>query len=77
MQVILKPGILAKFSQNEGAREVLLSTGTRIIAEASPHDKTYGIGIAIHDEKRHDVNNWGDNLMGQILTDVRDELRTA
>ncbi len=73
----IKPGILAKFSQNEGAKQVLLSTGTRIIAEASPRDKTYGIGIAIHDERRHDANNWGGNLMGQILKDVRDELRIA
>ena len=73
----IKPGILAKFSQNEGAKQVLLSTGTRIIAEASPHDKIYGIGIAIHDEKRHDASNWGDNLMGQILVDVRNELCTT
>ncbi len=74
---IITPGILAKFSQNEDAKQTLLSTGTRTIAEASPHNKESGIGIAIHDERRHDPKNWGDNLFGKVLMDVRDRLNGA
>ncbi len=72
---IITPGILAKFSQNEGAKQILLSTGNCVIAEASPHNKKSGIGIAIHDERRHDERNWGDNLMGKIIMDARDQLK--
>ncbi len=66
-----------KFSQNPDAKALLLSTGTREIAEASPHDKSYGIGIALHDTRRHDMNNWGTNIMGETLKEVRDELKVA
>ena len=38
-------GTYAKFSQNRPMRTALLSTGDRLLAEASPHDDVWGIGL--------------------------------
>ena len=38
-------GNLAKFSQNQEMRVALETTGTRRIAEVSPHNKVWGIGL--------------------------------
>ncbi|CAG2247034.1 K09935 [Mytilus edulis] len=66
---------LDKFSQNEKLREELVNTYPKLLVEASPHDQVWGIGLAADDPKIFDVNNWrGFNLLGKIITDVRDEL---
>lgn len=65
----------AKFSQNEGFREFLLSTGNAIIAEASPTDKVWGIGLDRETAVKGGVNKWqGENLLGCALMEVRDWL---
>jgi len=70
------PGIKAKFEQNESLKQMLLATGNKHIAEASPHDRIWGIGLAPHDLRAHDMANWdGANLLGEILMLVRQELR--
>ncbi|XP_063414797.1 uncharacterized protein LOC134696776 [Mytilus trossulus] len=72
---IVKKGNMAKFSQNEKLREELVSTYPKLLVEASPHDQVWGIGLAADDPKIFDVNNWrGSNLLGKIITEVRDEL---
>lgn len=72
---IVKKGNMAKFSQNEKLREELVNTYPKLLVEASPHDQVWGIGLAADDPKIFDVNNWrGFNLLGKIITDVRDEL---
>ena len=73
---IVKRGVKAKFSQNEDIRKVLLNTGNELLAECSPYDKKWGIGIDINDPDRLIVSNWkGKNLLGRILMEVREELR--
>ena len=42
---IVLQGNLAKFSQNEDMRRALLCTVRRRLAEASPHDNPWGIGL--------------------------------
>jgi predicted NAD-dependent protein-ADP-ribosyltransferase YbiA (DUF1768 family) len=38
-------------------------------------DKIWGVGLAAHDPSIRDRRNWrGENLLGQVLTQVRDEL---
>ncbi|MCW8877006.1 MAG: NADAR family protein [Kangiellaceae bacterium] len=73
---IVVTGNLAKFSQNEQLREFLLSTGKRVLVEASPVDKVWGIGLA---EDHQDASNpfkWkGMNLLGFVLMEVRSRLR--
>lgn len=72
---IVKSGNLAKFSQDENLKEFLLSTGDKIIVEASPYDSIWGIGMGVKDENIEDPTAWkGENLLGFALMEVRDLL---
>lgn len=72
---IVKRGVKAKFAQNEKIRETLLGTGNELLAECSPYDRKWGIGIDINDPDRNNVSKWkGNNLLGRILMEVREEL---
>ena len=67
-----------KFSQNQDLKEQLLATGDKILVEASPYDKIWGIGLAEGepDEVLSDTKNWkGRNLLGEALMKVRDLLK--
>jgi len=67
---------LAKFSQNENLQEFLLNTKDRVLVEASPVDKIWGIGLAQDNPKAENPNTWkGLNLLGFALMEVRDRLR--
>lgn len=69
-------GARAKFQQNEALMLKLLRTGQKVIAEASPSDRVFGIGLAPSDPLAQDPSNWkGTNLLGKALMSVRDELR--
>jgi hypothetical protein len=69
-------GNLAKFFQNEDLRQILLSTGTTTIVEASPHDKIWGIGLDRHDPDAMRPSKWkGKNWLGEAIMRVRAELR--
>lgn len=68
---------LAKFEQNEDLLKILLSTGDKIIVEASPFDRIWGVGLAWNDDKILDKKNWqGLNLLGEVLMDVRKQLKS-
>ncbi len=72
---IVKRGVGAKFRQNKAIQDILINTGNEVIAECSPYDMKWGIGIDIDDPKRLDVSKWtGRNLLGRILMEVREEL---
>ena len=45
---ILPPALKAKFEQHDHMRQILLSTGDRLIGEASPSDSLFGIGFALN-----------------------------
>ncbi len=73
---LVKQGNYHKFSQHPALGEFLLGTGERVLVEASPVDKIWGIGLAKADEKVYDPGQWkGENLLGFALMEVRDELR--
>ena len=64
----------AKFADQE-LREILLATGDRIIVEASPYDKIWGVGLSENDDDLY-AGNWkGQNLLGKALMEVRDKLK--
>lgn len=74
--VIVKRGVHAKFQQNQSILNILLGTGNALLAECSPYDRKWGIGIDIHDDNRFLVSEWkGSNYLGRILMEVREELR--
>lgn len=68
----------AKFSQNPALRDYLLATGDRVLVEASPVDRIWGIGLAATDPRALDPRAWcGLNLLGFALMQVRDRLNEA
>lgn len=72
---IVVNGNLAKFSQDERLKAFLLSTGNRVLVEASPVDKIWGVGLEKDDEKIANPLNWnGLNLLGFALMVVREKL---
>ncbi len=74
-EAIVHRGSLAKFSQNPTLREVLLATAGTELVEASPTDRIWGIGMSSSHKDATDRTRWrGQNLLGAILTRVRDEL---
>lgn len=62
---IMTSGLRLKFSQNPKLKEMLLETGDKILAEASPFDKIWGIGYNKHVAVKKDPKDWpGQNLLG-------------
>ena len=72
---IVVRGNLAKFGQNPAMLAALLATGDRLLVEASPLDRIWGVGLRADDPRIHDRANWnGQNLLGEALMRVRAEL---
>ena len=70
---IMFDALYYKFSQNDDILQKLLSTGNSILAEASPRDRIWGIGLNITDAQSG--KTWrGKNLLGQTLMGIRDYL---
>ncbi|MFI0849671.1 NADAR family protein [Mesorhizobium sp. IMUNJ 23232] len=72
---IVLAGSVAKFGQNPSLKDFLLNTGNRILVEASPVDRIWGIGMAADDAGAENPLLWrGENLLGFALMEARDEL---
>lgn len=72
---IMREVVRAKFEQNPALMAKLRSIEGDI-AEASPFDKVWGIGLSKTDPRASDPAQWkGRNLLGQILMDVRSAKR--
>ncbi|MDH2391329.1 NADAR family protein [Streptomyces sp. HNM0663] len=73
---IVRTGSLHKFGRHADLRDFLLATGDRVLVEASPRDRVWGIGLTATDERAHDPARWrGLNLLGFALMEARDALR--
>lgn len=65
-------GNVAKFTQNPPLKEYLLTTGNRILVEASPRDRVWGIGMGAKNPNAETPANWrGSNLLGFALMETR------
>jgi ribA/ribD-fused uncharacterized protein len=65
-------GSVPKFGEHEPLREYLLGTGERVLVEASPTERVWGIGLAASDERAADPGAWrGLNLLGFALMRAR------
>lgn len=72
---IVKRGNLAKFSQNQELWDYMKNTKKRILVEASPRDRIWGIGMGKSNPDAECPVKWrGTNLLGFALTEVRDIL---
>jgi ribA/ribD-fused uncharacterized protein len=72
---IVLNGNFYKFTQNTAMMEILVSTGSKILVEASPLDKIWGVGIAEDNENICNPNYWkGKNLLGFALMELREEV---
>ena len=66
----------AKFSSHPELAALLLATGDLGIAEASPLDKIWGIGMGVTNPLAENPLRWkGQNLLGKVLMKVREDLR--
>lgn len=66
----------AKFGQHPPLKKFLLSTGERVLVEASPYDTVWGIGLSAEQPEAHVPSRWrGLNLLGFALMEVRASLR--
>lgn len=63
-------GNLFKFKSKKGLKQALLGTKERVLAEASPFDRIWGIGYK-ENEAEGNRKRWGMNLLGEALMKVR------
>ncbi len=72
---VMVRGLRAKFTQDGALAKFLAGTRGKVLAEASPSDRVWGIGLREGDEGAQDPRRWrGANLLGFALMDVRDEV---
>jgi ribA/ribD-fused uncharacterized protein len=68
-------GNVHKFEQNDALRDFLLGTKDRVLVEASPVDRIWGIGLAADDDRAEHPAQWrGLNLLGFALMRARAQL---
>ena len=72
---IMRLGLTMKFDQNRDLKEFLCKTGSKILCEASPYDKHWGIGMRQNNPNILDKTKWGKNLLGTTLMRVREDLK--
>jgi ribA/ribD-fused uncharacterized protein len=68
---------MALLTPNPELEKELLSTNPYILVECSPWDKIWGNGIDLMDvDAWSDVSKWkGQNLLGEVLMEVRNDLK--
>lgn len=64
---IMRQAVLAKFTQHEDLRTLLLATGDARIVEHTENDAYWGDG----------GDGTGQNMLGRILVDIRERLRVG
>jgi ribA/ribD-fused uncharacterized protein len=73
---IVKQGSIHKFTQDKKFGDYLLATNDRILAEASPVDNVWGIGLSQDAKNIENPYYWkGLNLLGFALMEARDFLK--
>jgi ribA/ribD-fused uncharacterized protein len=70
-EIVLR-GNHAKFTQHPDLADFLIFTHPRILVEASPVDRVWGIGLPADDPRAQHPSRWrGLNLLGFAIMDVR------
>ncbi|MEU6668266.1 NADAR family protein [Streptomyces sp. NPDC046727] len=75
---IVVEGSVHKFAADDDLERFLLGTGNRVLVEASPLDRIWGIGLTADDEAASVPERWrGLNLLGFALMEARERLAGA
>ena len=65
-----------KYSQNTRLKNILLNTRDKILVETNFRDTRWGIGLSADNDRVLDESQWqGENLLGKVLMEVRQELK--
>ena len=65
-------GNYAKFTQQARLLKLLQDTSGKSLAEASPYDRNWGVGLSMMNPKIYERKNWrGKNWAGEALESVR------
>ncbi len=68
-------GNVAKFGTHEDLGAFLRATGDRVLVEAAPRDRIWGIGMGASNPDARDPSRWrGSNLLGFALMEARQRL---
>lgn len=62
---VMKEVCMAKFLQHPDLRKILMDTGNEVLIEDSPVDWYWGCG----------ADGTGQNVLGQVLMEIREELK--
>ena len=63
--------LMHKFAISPDFQVSLKESGNKLLVEASPDDSIWGIGFSEHDAEGNEAN-WGQNLLGKCLMELRD-----
>ena len=72
---IVYNGNYLKFTQNKDLKEILMATSDKLLVEANGEDKIWGIGMYVDDPNLLKTELWGQNLLGNTLTKLREEIK--
>lgn len=73
---IFKEVLFDKFNQNYLLKKMLLLTDNKLLAEASPTDIIWGIGMGEDNCNIFNISKWeGQNLLGKVLMEVRELIK--
>jgi hypothetical protein len=76
IRVVAYDACFLKFSQNANLKSILLATGDSLLAECSPFDGVWGIGMSVS-RALQNMDKWGTNILGETLMSVRSALATT
>lgn len=74
-QYVMYIALREKVNQHDDIKSKLLNTAPKIIVEASPMDKIWGVGLSHSNPLIQDSRNWqGQNLLGYLWTRLREDI---
>ena len=73
--LVMLNALYYKFSQNPILQQKLLNTDNKILYEASPRDRIWGIGFSAEKAITIESTKYGSNLLGMVLMEIRDKFK--
>ena len=70
----MKKGLEAKFNERSNPDLWLALKNTeQSFVECNRYDKVWGIGMDLRDKNKADYTRWGENKLGTLLNELRDQ----